>query len=68
MKANVGSADRIARIVAGIVILSALFLLDGSARWLGLIGIIPLATGLIRWCPAYAIFGTDTCGADNKAA
>lgn len=61
MKVNVGTTDRLIRIVAGIVILSAVFLLEGNARWLGLIGIVPLATGLVRWCPAYALFGVDSC-------
>jgi hypothetical protein len=63
MKANIGSVDRIVRIVAGLAILSLLVLLEGGSRWLGLVGIIPLATGLIRWCPAYALFGIDSCGA-----
>lgn len=68
MKANVGNIDRIIRIVAGVLILSVLFLAEGNARWLGLIGLVPLATGLVRWCPAYALLGTSTCGADDKAA
>jgi hypothetical protein len=66
MTANVGSADRIVRIIAGLVLLSLLFLLEGNARWFGLIGIVPLATGLLRWCPAYSLFGMNTCG--GKAA
>lgn len=68
MKANVGNADRAIRIAAGILILSAVFLLEGSARWLGLIGVVPLATGLVRWCPAYGLLGTNTCGARTKGA
>jgi hypothetical protein len=68
MKANVGNADRVIRIVAGIVILSAVFLLESNARWFGLIGIVPLATGLIRWCPAYSLLGTNTCGSGSKTA
>ncbi len=68
MKANVGNADRVIRIAAGILILSAVFLLDGNARWFGLIGIVPLATGLIRWCPAYSLLGTNTCGGQTKTA
>ena len=65
MNVNVGNTDRIVRIVAGLALLSLVFLLDGGARWLGLIGIVPLATGLMRWCPAYTLFGMDTCGAKN---
>ena len=68
MKANVGNADRVIRIVAGILILSAVFLLEDNARWFGLIGIVPLATGLIRWCPAYSLLGTNTCGPTGKTA
>jgi hypothetical protein len=68
MKANVGNADGVIRIAAGILILSAVFLLDGNARWFGLIGIVPLATGLIRWCPAYSLLGTNTCGTAGKTA
>ena len=62
MTFNVGSTDRILRIVAGIVILGSFFVLDGNARGLALIGIVPLATGLFRWCPAYALLGLNTCG------
>lgn len=66
MTVNVGSADRIVRIVAGLAILSLLFILEGTARWWGLIGIVPLVTGLVRWCPAYSLFGLNSCG--TKAA
>lgn len=68
VKANVGNIDRIIRIIAGVLILSVLFLAEGNMRWLGLIGLVPLATGLVRWCPAYSLLGTSTCGADDKAA
>ena len=61
MKANVGTADRIVRIVIGLALLSLVVLLEGGARWFGLIGLVPLATALIGWCPAYAPFGIDTC-------
>ena len=68
MNINVGSTDRLIRIIAGVVILSGLFWMEGNARWFGLIGIIPLATGLIRWCPAYSLLGTNTCGTGSKTA
>lgn len=61
MEANVGGVDRGVRIVAGLVLLSLVFVLEGSARWWGLIGVVPLATGLLRWCPAYLPFGIKTC-------
>lgn len=62
MQANVGGADRIIRIILGLALLSLLFILEGEARYLGLIGIVPIATALLNWCPAYAIFGINTCG------
>ena len=61
MEANVGGVDRGVRIVAGLVLLSLVFVLEGNARWWGLIGVVPLATGLLRWCPAYLPFGIRTC-------
>jgi hypothetical protein len=67
MERNVGNVDRTARIVLGLVLLGAVAALDSQYRWLGLIGLVPLATGLMRWCPAYTLFGIDTCGAARKA-
>ena len=61
MEANVGGADRVVRIVVGIALLSLFFLLEGNARWWGLVGVVLLATGLLRWCPAYLPFGIKTC-------
>ena len=68
MNANVGNTDRVVRIIAGIVLLGAVVLVESNLRWLGLIGIVPLATGLFRWCPAYALFGLNTCGIARKTA
>ena len=61
MEVNVGGVDRTIRIILGIVILSLVFVLEGNARWWGLIGIVPIATGLLRWCPAYLPLGIKTC-------
>ena len=61
MKANVGGIDKALRIIGGIVLLALFFGLEGNARWLGLIGLVPLLTGLIGWCPAYALIGVKTC-------
>ena len=63
MNANVGGVDRAVRIVAGLAILGLYFVLKGDARWWALIGLLPLATGLIGWCPAYVPFGIRTCKA-----
>ena len=58
MKANVGGIDRTLRIVVGLVLLAAVVLLKGNARWLGLIGFVPLLTGIFGCCPAYVPFGS----------
>jgi hypothetical protein len=59
MQKNVGSADRVIRIIAGIAILSLAFV-GPQSPW-AYLGIIPLATGLIGWCPPYALLGISTC-------
>ena len=62
LKKNVGTVDRALRIILGAVLLVAFFAMpDLSARWLLLIGIVPLATGLIGSCPLYSVFGLSTC-------
>jgi len=59
LKKNVGSVERVIRIIVGLVVLSLTFW-GPNSLW-GLLGIIPLATGLIGWCPPYAILGISTC-------
>lgn len=61
MNANVGSADKIVRLVMAAVFFSLFFILSGDLKWLGLIGFVPLLTGLMGWCPMYKIFGFNTC-------
>jgi hypothetical protein len=56
---NLGTIDRVLRIVAGIVLLSLVFIGPQTA-W-GWLGLIPLGTALMGWCPAYALFGVRTC-------
>jgi Inner membrane protein YgaP-like, transmembrane domain len=68
MKLNVGGIDRVLRIAAGVALLALVFVLDGGARWLGLVGLVPLATGLAGYCPAYALFGLSTCSTQAKHA
>ncbi len=60
MNTNVGSVDRTVRIVAGLGLIGAA--LTGVIGVWGFIGIVPLATGLFRFCPAYLPFGLNTCG------
>jgi len=57
--ANVGSSDRMIRIGLGVILIAMVFIGPKTA-W-GWIGIIPLFTGLFRWCPAYLPFGFSTC-------
>lgn len=58
---NVGSLDRIIRVVAGVALIGAS--LSGVIGLWGWIGLVPLATGLFRFCPAYRPFGLSTCPA-----
>ena len=60
MKQNVGKIDRWIRIVLGVALLSLLFILDGGIKWIGLIGLIPLLTGIFSFCPIYALLGIST--------
>ena len=59
MKQNVGNVDRLLRIVAGIAIIGWGV---SAGNWLGAIGVVPLLTGIIRWCPAYCPLGISTAG------
>jgi hypothetical protein len=61
MQANVGGIDRAVRIIVGLGLLSMLLFVQGDAKWWGLIGLVPLFTALVRWCPAYTLFGIKTC-------
>lgn len=61
MKSNVGSADKVIRLVMALVLFSLFFVLPGDQKWFGLIGFVPLLTGLLNWCPLYTIFGINTC-------
>lgn len=60
MEMNVGNADRAVRIIVGLALLSLPLWLDSPWRWLGLIGLMPLITGLSRRCPGYSLLGIDT--------
>ena len=59
MKVNVGSADRVLRIVAGAVLIG--LAATGTIGLWGFLGVVPLATGLFRFCPAYGLLGLNTC-------
>ena len=59
MSKNEGTIDRVLRVVLGLVLLSLVFV--GPQTWWGLIGLVPLVTGLIGSCPVYSILGISTC-------
>lgn len=61
---NEGNLDRLLRIVVGLVLLALVFV--GPKTALGWIGIVPLLTGLVGFCPAYRIFGLNTCPVRRK--
>lgn len=65
MKANVGGIDRKIRIVAGLVLVG--LAATGTVGWWGWLGLLPLGTGLIGWCPPYSIFGINTCSVKDNA-
>jgi hypothetical protein len=59
MKLNVGGLDRILRIIVGLALIAIVFV-GPQTPW-GWIGVVPLLTGLFRFCPAYTLFGLNTC-------
>lgn len=59
MNANVGGVDKILRIVVGLILISLVFV-GPQTPW-GWIGVIPVATALINWCPLYSLLGISTC-------
>jgi hypothetical protein len=61
---NTGTLDRTVRIVLGLGLLSLAFF--GPATPIGYVGIIPLVTGLIGFCPLYRVFGFSTCPAPKR--
>jgi len=59
MKSNVGGIDRGVRIVAGVVLIG--LTVTGTVGVWGWLGVVPLATGLLGWCPPYSMLGINTC-------
>jgi hypothetical protein len=56
---NVGRTDKLLRVTAGLLLLG--LTAADVIGWWGLIGLVPLATGLLNWCPAYTLLGVGTC-------
>jgi membrane protein implicated in regulation of membrane protease activity len=63
MKTNVGGIDRVIRILAGIVLIA--LAATGTVGWWGWLGVVPLATGALGWCPPYSLLGINTCSVKN---
>ena len=61
MKANVGTADRLVRIILGLVLLSLYFILDGGLKYISIVGVVLLLTAFVKFCPLYTIFRVNTC-------
>ena len=61
MQANVGSTDKVIRIIIALALFSLFFVLQGNMRFLAAIGFIPLVTAFISWCPLYSLLGISTC-------
>lgn len=59
LAANEGKIDRIIRVVVGIILLNLIFV--GPQTLWGLVGLVPLLTGLVGFCPAYKLLGMNTC-------
>ncbi len=61
MKTNEGTADRALRVIVGLAVLALIFIIEGPNRFWALIGAVPVLTGLLGYCPVYAVFGLSTC-------
>jgi hypothetical protein len=64
MKLNVGGIDRILRIVVGLALIGAT--LAGMIGVWGWIGVVPLLTGIFKFCPAYTLLGLNSCPMESK--
>jgi len=59
MKQNIHNIERVVRIILGLIILSLVFI--GPKSLWGLLGLLPILTGLVGWCPPYQLLGISTC-------
>jgi hypothetical protein len=59
MKMNVGGIDRIVRITVGLALIAAAA--TGTVGWWGWLGVVPVLTGVVGWCPPYALLGLNSC-------
>ena len=63
MKQNVGTVDRGIRAVAGIALIGWALLGTSEFAWAGWLGLVPLLTAVVGWCPPYKLLGINTCSA-----
>ena len=63
MNKNIGGIERIIRILAGLVLIA--LAATSTVGWWGWLGLVPLATGLMGWCPPYSLLGINTCKKRN---
>lgn len=61
MKANVGTVDQVIRFIIGLALLSLMLVIESNWKYIGLIGIVPIFTAFIKFCPLYTLFGVNTC-------
>ncbi|MFO1426579.1 MAG: DUF2892 domain-containing protein [Steroidobacteraceae bacterium] len=61
MKANVGGIDKTLRIIVGLIVLALYFVIEGPAKNWALLGLVPLLTGVLNFCPLYTLLGINTC-------
>jgi len=66
MKLNVGGIDRLLRAALGLALIA--LAVTGTVGWWGWLGVVPLATAAIGWCPPYALLGISTCRAPSRDA
>ncbi len=64
MTLNIGGAERVIRILAGLVLIG--LAATGTVGWWGWVGLVVLGTGALGWCPPYALFGINTCSTKSK--
>jgi hypothetical protein len=66
MSNNVGSVDRVVRVLIGLVLLAFAFYSGYQYAWLGYIGIVPILTAIFGTCPLYSLLGVSTCAAKHS--
>lgn len=66
MRKNIGTVGQTIRILVGLILLSLLFILQGNFRFIGLLGIVFLVTGILGICPVCCMFGNKSCACKVK--